>query len=124
MDLDVLLRELRYFMTVAEHLHFTRAVEELYVSQPALSRQIRALESQLHTELFVRDRRTAALTPAGSELLPHARSSGRRRLPDARGPAPLLSSARPTSSSTAREILLAVRAAQVDDSPFHGGPCR
>lgn len=71
--MDVHGRELRYFVAVAEHLHFTRAAEALFVSQPALSKQVRALEERLRTPLFTRDRRTVALTPAGAALLPHAR---------------------------------------------------
>ncbi|GAA1349742.1 LysR family transcriptional regulator [Streptomyces beijiangensis] len=70
---DVHGRELRYFVTVAEELHFTRAAERLYVSQPALSKQIRALERQLGGPLFVRDRHGVTLTPTGTALLPHAR---------------------------------------------------
>jgi DNA-binding transcriptional LysR family regulator len=67
--------ELRYFAVVAEHLHFTRAAEAaLYVSQPALSKQIRALETQLRMPLFERDRGEVRLTPAGAALLPHARA--------------------------------------------------
>ncbi len=72
--MDVHLRELRYFVAVAEHLHFTRAAEELYVSQPALSKQIRALEAQVRAPLFERDRPQVRLTPAGSALLPAARA--------------------------------------------------
>jgi len=72
--MDVHLRELRYFVAVAEHLHFTLAAEALYVSQPALSKQIRALEAQLQTPLFARNRRAVQLTPDGEALLPHARS--------------------------------------------------
>ena len=53
-------------------LHFTRAAETLYVSQPALSKQIRALERQLRVTLFERDRGSVRLTRAGAELLPHA----------------------------------------------------
>ena len=71
--MDVHGRELRYFVTVAEELHFTRAAERLFVSQPALSKQIRMLERQLGAELFVRDRQGVALTPVGAALLPHAR---------------------------------------------------
>jgi DNA-binding transcriptional LysR family regulator len=72
--MSVHLRDLRYFLVVAEHLHFTRAAEALYVSQPALSKQIRALETQLRVPLFERHRRMVRLTPAGAALLPHARA--------------------------------------------------
>ena len=73
MTMDVHVRELRYFVTVAEELHFTRAAERLYVSQPALSKQVRALERQLGVDLFRRDPQGVALTEAGTALLPHAR---------------------------------------------------
>jgi DNA-binding transcriptional LysR family regulator len=72
MTTDVHVRDLRYFVAVAEELHFTRAAEKLYVSQPALSKQIRALERQLGAELFHRDRQGVALTAAGTALLPYA----------------------------------------------------
>jgi DNA-binding transcriptional LysR family regulator len=72
--MDVHGRDLRYFVAVAEELHFTRAAERLFVSQPALSKQIRALERQLGTALFVRDRHGVTLTPVGAALLPYARS--------------------------------------------------
>ncbi|HEX6449197.1 MAG TPA: LysR family transcriptional regulator [Trebonia sp.] len=71
--MDVHGRDLRYFVAIAEELHFTRAAERLYVSQPALSKQIRMLERQLGAELFERDRQGVALTPVGAALLPHAR---------------------------------------------------
>src|SRR3954447_11776614 len=72
--MDVHLRDLRYFVAIAEHLHFTRAAEALHVSQPTLSKQVRALEGQLRVPLFERDRRAVRLTPAGAALLPHARA--------------------------------------------------
>lgn len=63
----------RYFLTVAEELHFTRAAERLHVSQPSLSAAIRGLESQLGTELFLRTTRQVRLTAAGEALIPGAR---------------------------------------------------
>src|SRR5580692_3213071 len=71
--MDVHGRDLRYFVTVAEELHFTRAAERLYISQPALSKQIRMLERQLGAPLFDRDTTGIRLTPVGEALLPHAR---------------------------------------------------
>lgn len=71
--MDVHIRELRYFVEVAQRLHFTRAAEALSVSQPALSKQLRALETQVGAALLHRDHRTVRLTAAGEALLPHAR---------------------------------------------------
>ncbi|MFD8999027.1 LysR family transcriptional regulator [Streptomyces abikoensis] len=67
------LQQLRYFATVAEVRHFTRAAEALHVAQPSLSQQIRALERELGAELFHRARGNIALTDAGEALLPLAR---------------------------------------------------
>jgi DNA-binding transcriptional LysR family regulator len=71
--MDVHLRDLRYFLAVAEELHFTRAAERVFVSQPALSKQIRQLEQQLGVLLFERQPRRVQLTNAGQALLPLAR---------------------------------------------------
>lgn len=59
-------------MAVARHLHFGRAAAELHIAQPVLSRQIRALESELRAQLFRRDRRATELTAAGRQLLADA----------------------------------------------------
>ena len=67
------LKQLEYFLKVAEQLNFSRAAESLYISQPALSYQIAELERELNAELFVRDRRKVSLTPAGEALMLPAR---------------------------------------------------
>ncbi|GAA3256402.1 LysR family transcriptional regulator [Nonomuraea helvata] len=71
--MDVHLRELRYFVAVAEELNVTRAAERLFVSQPALSKQLRVLERQLGFPLFERVHGGVALTRQGEVLLPAAR---------------------------------------------------
>lgn len=67
------LRDLRYFATLAEELHFRRAAERLQLAQPTLSRQIRLLEEELKVSLLIRTKRRVLLTDAGRVFLEYAR---------------------------------------------------
>jgi len=72
------LRQLNYFVAVAEELHFARAAERLHIAQPALSMQIKALEQQLDVRLLDRTKRSVMLTAAGALFLEEARATLRQ----------------------------------------------
>ncbi|MBS0847285.1 LysR family transcriptional regulator [Citrobacter sp. JGM124] len=71
--MNIELRHLRYFVAVAEELHFGHAAERLRISQPPLSHQIQMLETQIGARLLARTNRSVALTPAGQQFLVDAR---------------------------------------------------
>jgi DNA-binding transcriptional LysR family regulator len=71
----ITLRQLQYFVAVAEAEHFTRASERLLIAQPSLSRHVKELEEALGVELFIRDARGVRLTEAGRELLNRAQAT-------------------------------------------------
>src|ERR1700751_3695517 len=71
--MDLELSQMRSVVALAEHLHFGRAAAALYVSQPALTKQIRKIEDTLGGPLFLRKPRHLTLTRAGEVLVEHAR---------------------------------------------------
>lgn len=68
MSYQIELRHFHYFLAVAEELHFRKAAERLFISQPGLSRQIKQMEEILKTQLFVRNKKKVSLTDAGKYL--------------------------------------------------------
>ncbi|MGQ0530390.1 MAG: LysR family transcriptional regulator [Panacagrimonas sp.] len=102
------LRHLRYFVVVAEELHFRRAAEKLGIQQPPLSMQIRQLETEIGTPLFRRAQRRVELTDAGHSFLEDARA--------------ILASAQ-TATSRARKAALGdhgrLRVGMINSAPFH-----
>jgi len=67
------IRQFQYFISVAEHLNFTRAAKEHFIAQTAMSQQIIAIEKKLDVQLFIRNNRSVQLTPAGNVLLREAK---------------------------------------------------
>lgn len=72
------IRQLEYFVAVSEHLNFTKAAKQYYISQTAVTQQIKALEQELGVQLFIRNNRHVELTPAGKTFLGDAKAILRR----------------------------------------------
>ena len=117
--MDPHVRDLRYFLAVARELQVSRAAETLYISQPALSKQIRALERQLRVTLFDREPGGVRLTRAGAELVPRAErivaewEAAKQALARASDCALVIG----MQTSPGRGLLPAVRARLVGDCP-------
>ena len=78
--MHITIRQLQVFDAVARHLSYTRAAEELHLTQPAVSMQIKQLEGSVGLPLFEQIGKTIYLTQAGDAMLSHARGSRERRL--------------------------------------------
>lgn len=114
------LHHLRYFVAIADRLSFSRAAEDLDLTQPSLSRQVRVLEDELGAPLLNREGRTISLTAAGTAFLPAARAAiaeaerGRQRVRDvldARGGTLLIGSSPQTAATVLAPLLSRWRAA-------------
>ena len=69
--------QLKSFLAVVKHNHFTLASQELFISQSSISKHIKSLEKEIGIELFKREHRTITLTPAGKEFLEFARKNAK-----------------------------------------------
>lgn len=69
------IRQIKYFLVLAQELNFSRAAERLFITQPPLTRQIQQLEEHLGVQLFVRNNKSVALTVAGKSFLEEAQKS-------------------------------------------------
>jgi DNA-binding transcriptional LysR family regulator len=105
--MDVHLRDLRYFVAVVDELSLTRAAERVHLSQPALSKQVRGLETTLRARLLRRDRRQVSLTAAGVAL--HAAARGLPATPPSCGCRPATATSPARFSPRGRFVALSTR---------------